>query len=274
MSESSKGELQMKDIRKILAIAGFDPSGGAGLQADIKVITAHKMYAMGAVTALTVQNTTGIRELMELPAPFVASQLEAIFEDIQPDAVKIGLLCTAPVVAAIASVLRNHKAKNIVLDPVMASTSGYDLMKKDTLAAVTEHLLPLADIVTPNLDEASAVTGFSITDESSMLKAAEEIARRFPSTAVLIKGGHLEESANDLLYVEGQARWYKQSRIDNPNTHGTGCSLSTAIACGLAAGHPLTIAVEDAKAYVTGAIRSGLNLGKGPGPLLHMWEYM
>lgn len=274
MSESSKGELQMKDIRKILAIAGFDPSGGAGIQADIKVITAHKMYAMGAVTALTVQNTTGVRDVMELPSQFVASQLEAIFEDIQPDAVKIGMLCTAPAITTIASVLQNHRAKNIVLDPVMASTSGHALMEKDTLAAIAEHLLPLADIVTPNLYEASALTGLAIADEGTMLQAAEELARRFPSTAILIKGGHLEESANDLLYVNGQARWYKQPRIDNPNTHGTGCSLSTAIACGLAAGHPLTIAVEDAKAYITGAIRAGLNLGHGPGPLLHMWEYM
>ena len=177
------------------------------------------------------------------------------------------------IVHTIAEKLREKDAKNIVLDPVIASTSGCDLITSDTLFAMVDELLPLVDIVTPNLPEAAAITGVAITDEDSMLKAAKVLTERFP-IAVLIKGGHLVESADDLLYADGKARWYKQTRIDNENTHGTGCALSTAIACGLAAGKPLTIAVEDAKAYITGAIRAGLNIGKGRGPLLHMWEYM
>lgn len=263
----------MKDIRKILTIAGSDPSGGAGIQADIKVITAHKMYAMNVSTRLTVQNTTGIRDIFVIPADFIAAQIDAIYEDIQPDAVKIGMVGNDVIVRIIAEKLREKKAKNIVLDPVIASTSGCTLITNETLFAIADELLPLVDIVTPNLAEAAAITGIAITDEASMLQAAKALTERFP-TAVLIKGGHLVESADDLLYADGKARWYKQERIENLNTHGTGCALSTAIACGLAAGKPLTIAVEDAKAYVTGAIRAGLDLGKGHGPLLHMWEYM
>lgn len=263
----------MKDIKKVLTIAGSDPSGGAGIQADIKTITAHKMYAMNISTALTVQNTTGIRDTFVIPPDFIAAQLDAIYEDIRPDAVKVGMVANDAIVRTIAEKLREKEAANVVLDPVIASTSGCDLITSDTLFAMVDELLPLADIVTPNLPEAAAITGVAITDEDSMLKAAEVLTERFP-TAVLIKGGHLVKSADDLLYADGKARWYKQARIDNENTHGTGCTLSTAIACGLAAGKPLTIAVEDAKAYITGAIRAGLDIGKGRGPLLHMWKYM
>ena len=263
----------MKDIKKILTIAGSDPSGGAGIQADIKTITAHKMYAMNISTALTVQNTIGIRDTFAIPPDFIAAQLDAIYDDIRPDAVKIGMVTNDAIARTIAEKLREKNIQNIVLDPVIASTSGCDLITSDTLFAMVDELLPIVDIVTPNLPEAAAITGVAITDEDSMLKAAEVLTERFPC-AVLIKGGHLVESADDLLYADGKARWYKQKRIDNRNTHGTGCALSTAIACGLAAGKPLTIAVEDAKAYVTGAIRAGLDIGKGRGPLLHMWEYM
>ena len=263
----------MKDIRKVLTIAGSDPSGGAGIQADIKTITAHKMYAMNISTALTVQNTMGIRDTFVIPPDFIAEQIDAIYDDIRPDAVKIGMVANDTIVHTIAEKLREKDAKNIVLDPVIASTSGCDLITSDTLFAMVDELLPLVDIVTPNLPEAATITGVAITDEDSMLKAAKVLTERFP-IAVLIKGGHLVESADDLLYADGKARWYKQTRIDNENTHGTGCALSTAIACGLAEGKPLTIAVEDAKAYITGAIRAGLDIGKGRGPLLHMWEYM
>ena len=236
----------MKHIRKVLTIAGSDPSGGAGIQADIKTITAHKMYAMNISTALTVQNTTGIRDTFVIPPDFIAEQIDAIYDDIRPDAVKVGMVANDAIVHTIADKLREKDAKNIVLDPVIASTSGCDLITSDTLFAMVDELLPLVDIVTPNLPEAAAITGVAITDEDSMLKAAKVLTERFP-IAVL---------------------------IDNENTHGTGCALSTAIACGLAEGKPLTIAVEDAKAYITGAIRAGLDIGKGRGPLLHMWEYM
>ena len=263
----------MKDIKKILTIAGSDPSGGAGIQADIKVITAHKMYAMNVSTGLTVQNTTGIRDIFIIPPDFIAAQIDAIYEDIRPDAVKVGMVGNDAIVRTVAGKLREKNAENIVLDPVISSTSGCSLITSETLFAMVDELLPLADIVTPNLAEAAAITGVAITDKDSMLRAAKALTERF-STAVLIKGGHLVESADDLLYADDQVRWYKQARIDNANTHGTGCALSTAIACGMAAGKPLTIAVEDAKAYITGAIRAGLDLGKGHGPLLHMWKYM
>ncbi len=263
----------MKNIKKILTIAGSDPSGGAGIQADIKVITAHKMYAMSISTALTVQNTKVIRDIFAVDPEFIAAQIDILYEDICPDAVKIGMVANELTASVLAKKLYEKKAANIVLDPVIAATNGGNLITSKTLFAIVEKLLPLAKIVTPNLSEAAAITGVAITDEASMLHAAKLLTEKAAS-AVLIKGGHLVESADDLLYVEGKARWYKQARIDNENTHGTGCSLSTAIACGLAAAKPLTLAVEDAKAYITGAIRAGLNLGKGQGPLLHMWEYM
>ena len=271
MSESSKGELQMKDIRKILAIAGFDPSGGAGLQADIKVITAHKMYAMGAVTALTVQNTTGIREVMELPAPFVASQLEAIFEDIQPDAVKIGMVSSTALIRVIAEKLNAYAANNIVVDPVMVATSGDRLISADAVEALCKELLPRAAIITPNIPEVEIMIGREITDAAGMEQAAVMIYERFRA-AVLMKGGHHVDDANDLLVDDKGARWFRGRRIATENTHGTGCTLSSAIASNLAQGMDLDTAVARAKEYLSGALAAGLNLGKGHGPMAHTFD--
>lgn len=264
-------------IKKVLTIAGSDCSGGAGIQADIKTITAHKMYAMSAVTALTAQNTTGVYGIFETTPEFVASQLDCIFNDIRPDAVKIGMVSNAGIINAIAEKLSFYKAENIVIDPVMVATSGSKLLIEGASETLIARLFPLGTIITPNIPEAEALSGINILNgvnsfsQQNMLRAAEVIAKNTRG-AVLIKGGHLECSADDLLFMDGTARWFPSERIDNPNTHGTGCTLSSAIACGLAAGLTIPEAVRTAKDYVTGALQAGLKLGKGHGPLDHMWN--
>lgn len=261
----------MNEIKKVLTIAGSDSSGGAGIQADIKTITAHKMYAMSAVTSLTAQNTTGVYAILDAPPEFVAKELDAIFTDIRPDAVKIGMVSQPGIIRAIAAKLREYGAKNIVADPVMIASSGSRLLSPDAMNALREELLPLADIITPNLPEAAVLTGHSIKDKQDMLRAAQEISA-FLKVAVLIKGGHLEDTADDLLYTNGKVCWFHGEKIANPNTHGTGCTLSSAIACNLAAGCTLPEAVQNAKEYLTGALRFGLDLGHGSGPLYHMYR--
>lgn len=258
-------------MKKVLTIAGSDCSGGAGIQADIKTITAHKMYAMSAITALTAQNTTGVYGILEAGADFVGQQLDCIFEDIRPDAVKIGMVSNADIIRMIAAKLRQYKAVNIVADPVMVSTSGSRLMEKEASEALVTELLPLADIITPNLPEAEVLCGFAVQDKDSCIKAAECIAQKI-STAVLIKGGHLKDTADDLLYCGGSAYWFAGRRIANPNTHGTGCTLSSAIACNLADGYGLKDSVQRAKDYITGALKADLNLGRGSGPLNHVYN--
>ncbi len=263
-------EVRVTYMKKVLTIAGSDCSGGAGIQADIKTITAHKMYAMSAITALTAQNTTGVFGIMEASADFVSQQLDCIFTDIRPDAVKIGMVSSSEIICAIAQKLIEYGAKNVVLDPVMVSTSGSKLLSDDAMEALKTRLLPLASIITPNIPEAETLCGFLIEGEEDMHRAAEAISKTLPG-AVLIKGGHQVNTANDLLYCGGEAHWFRGERVDNPNTHGTGCTLSSAIACNLAAGFLLEKSVENAKAYLTGALKDRLDLGSGAGPLNHTY---
>lgn len=257
-------------MKKVLSIAGSDSSGGAGIQADIKTITAHKMYAMTAVTALTAQNTTGVYGVEEASPEFVGKQLDCIFRDIFPDAVKIGMVSSQGIIQVIAEKLREYKAENIVIDPVMVATSGSALMAAGAGKALTEELFPLGSILTPNIPEAETLSKIKIRDCRDMEEAAKIISA-FTGGAVLVKGGHLTERADDLLYNKGKCIWLTGDRVDNPNTHGTGCTLSSAIACGLAAGKNLEESVRSAKTYITGALKAGLDLGQGNGPLNHMY---
>ena len=259
-------------MKKVLTIAGSDCSGGAGIQADIKTITVHKMYAMSAITALTAQNTTGVYGIMEVSPDFVGQQLDCIFTDIRPNAVKIGMVSSSAIINVIAEKLIEYKAENIVVDPVMVSTSGSRLLSDDAMSALVTQLLPLGRVITPNIPEAEALCGFKIESTDDMVRAASAISK-FASGAILIKGGHLAGRASDLLYADGKARWFSEDKVDNPNTHGTGCTLSSAVACNLAAGFNLEESIERAKAYITGALKSGLNLGKGSGPLNHTFAF-
>lgn len=258
-------------IKKVLTIAGSDSSGGAGIQADIKTIAAHKMYAMSVITALTAQNTTGVYGISEVTPEFIEQQIDCIFTDIYPDAVKIGMVSNSKIIESIAKKLKEYNAKNIVVDPVMVSTSGSKLLSDEAQNALISKLLPLGTVITPNIPEAEVLCGFSINNEEEMVKAAKEISK-FYSGAILIKGGHLINDAIDLLYEDGNIRWYSERRIDNPNTHGTGCTLSSAIACNLADGKSLYESIKNAKSYLTGALETMLDLGKGSGPLDHMYK--
>jgi hydroxymethylpyrimidine/phosphomethylpyrimidine kinase len=258
-------------MKTVLTIAGSDSSGGAGIQADIKTIAAHKVYAMSAITALTAQNTTGVSGVFESSPEFVGLQLDCIFTDIFPDAVKIGMVSNPAIIEVIADKLVEYKARNIVADPVMVATSGSKLMSDGAIDTLITRLLPLADVITPNLQEAEHLWGSSIDTEEEMVKAAIEISEKI-NTAVLIKGGHLADNANDLLYADGKVIWFKAPQIDNPNTHGTGCTLSSAIASNLALGYSLEDSIRNAKEYITGALLDGLNLGKGSGPLNHCYR--
>ncbi len=257
-------------MKTVLTIAGSDSSGGAGIQADIKTITTHKLYAMSAITALTAQNTTGVYGIFETSPEFVGLQLDCIFRDIPPDAVKIGMVSNEAIMRVIAEKLVYYNAKNIVVDPVMVSTSGSKLLSDTGIEALKAFLLPLATVITPNIPEAECLWGQPIEDKEDMILAAKDISQLSPS--VLIKGGHLKGSADDLLYLKGQPFWFEAPKVENPNTHGTGCTLSSAIACNLATGHSLSESVRMAKAYITGALKAGLNLGKGSGPLNHCFN--
>jgi len=259
-------------MKKVLTIAGSDCSGGAGIQADIKTITAHKVYAMSAVTALTAQNTTGVFGVLEASPAFVGQQLDCIFTDIFPDAIKIGMVSNSQIIAIIVKKLKQYHAKNIVVDPVMISTSGDRLLNEDTMEAVLKKLLPIADVITPNIPEAEALCEMKILGTEDMLYAAQKIAKVLKG-GVLLKGGHLADTADDLLFADGKAIWVKGERIKNSNTHGTGCTLSSAIACNLASGYSIEESVKKAKEYITGALKDGLNLGKGSGPLNHCFGF-
>ena len=258
------------EIKKVLTIAGSDSSGGAGIQADIKTITAHKLYAMSAITALTAQNTTGVYGIMDATPEFVANQLDCIFTDIRPDAVKIGMVSNSAIIEVIAEKLKEYKAENIVVDPVMVATSGSKLLNDDACETLITKLLPLGTVITPNIPEAEVLCGFEIKNKDDMIKAAEKISETI-KCGILIKGGHLVSTATDLLYENGKITWFSTERIDNPNTHGTGCTLSSAIASNLAKGYPLDISIQNAKNYLTGALRTMLDLGKGSGPLEHTY---
>ena len=255
-------------MRTALSIAGSDSCGGAGIQADIKTMTMNGVYAMSAVTALTAQNTTGVAGISEVSPEFLKSQLNMVFEDIYPDAVKIGMVSSAELIEAIAERLTFYGAKNIVVDPVMVATSGSKLLKTDAVSALTEKLLPLAAVATPNIPEAEILSGMTIRTREDMELAAKKIAEE-NSCAVLLKGGHSLSDADDILWSGGAAKWFKGKRIDNPNTHGTGCTLSSAIAANLAKGFSLDEAVERAKDYISEALAAMLDLGKGSGPMNH-----
>ncbi len=257
-------------MKKVLTIAGSDSSGGAGIQADIKTITVHKMYAMSVITALTAQNTTGVYGILEADRDFVANQLDCVFTDIFPDAVKIGMVSNAGIIEVIADKLKQYTAKNIVVDPVMVATSGSSLIAGGASRTLVSRLFPLADIITPNIPEAAALSGIKIETPEDMIRAAEIIKPKVKG-AVLVKGGHLVNDATDLLYTDGGCSWLSSPRIDNPNTHGTGCTLSSAIACNLAKGLSVEESVKNAKSYLAGAIGAMLDLGKGRGPLDHMY---
>lgn len=258
-------------MRTALSIAGSDCSGGAGIQADLKTMTMNGVYAMSAITALTAQNTTGVRGILESSPEFLKSQIDAIFEDIYPDAVKIGMVSSTELIQVISERLVYYQAKNIVVDPVMVATSGSALMKTDAVAALMEELLPIAAVVTPNIAEAEILSGLTIHNEKDMERAAKKIGEEH-SCAVLLKGGHSLNDANDLLYNKGEQTWFYGKRIDNPNTHGTGCTLSSAIAANLAKGFSLNAAVKRAKEYISGALEAQLDLGKGQGPMKHCFN--
>ena len=255
-------------MKVALTIAGSDCSGGAGIQADIKTMTTNGVFAESVVTALTSQNTTGVFGVFESSPEFVTQQLDAVFTDIYPDAVKIGMVSSAPIIKAIAEGLKKYEAKNIVIDPVMVSTSGSKLLQDDAISTLEEVLFPLATLLTPNIPEAEILSDIKINSAEDMTNAAEIIGKKY-NAAVLLKGGHSINDANDLLYSNGESKWFSGKRIDNPNTHGTGCTLSSAIASNLAKGMNLDEAVESAKAYISGALAAMLDLGKGSGPMNH-----
>ena len=264
-------EERMRKMRTALTIAGSDSSGGAGIQADIKTMTANGVFAMSAITALTAQNTTGVAGIMEASPEFLKQQIDCIFTDIRPDAVKIGMVSSAELIIAIAEKLAEYQAENIVVDPVMVATSGAKLISDDAIDTLKERLLPMADILTPNIPESEVLSGMEIRTEEDMIKAAEKISENY-HCAVLLKGGHQLNDANDLLYRKGSYRWFYGKRIDNPNTHGTGCTLSSAIASNLAKGFDMDTSVERAKAYISGALGAMLDLGKGSGPMNHAFD--
>ena len=258
-------------MKTTLTIAGSDCSGGAGIQADIKTMTLNGVYAMSVITALTAQNTTGVSAISEVTPDFLKAQLDAVFQDIFPDAVKIGMVSSCELIQVIADRLKYYEVKNVIVDPVMVATSGSALMKNDAVQKLTEELMPLAALVTPNIPEAEVLSGKAIGSREDMCEAAKYIGDTY-DCAVLLKGGHSINDANDLLYANGEFTWFEGKRIDNPNTHGTGCTLSSAIAANLAKGFTLTEAVKRAKEYISGALSAMLDLGKGVGPMNHAFN--
>ena len=258
-------------MKTALTIAGSDSSGGAGIQADLKTMTANGVYAESAITALTAQNTTGVQGIFEVTPEFLKLQLDSIFTDIRPDAVKIGMVSSAGLIGTIADKLTEYKAQNIVVDPVMVATSGSRLISEDAIGALKSRLLPLALVLTPNVPEAEVLSDMEIHSAEDMERAAELISGNY-GCSVLIKGGHNLNDANDLLIHEGRKVWFNGRRINNPNTHGTGCTLSSAIASNLAKGYDLETSVERAKDYISGALAAMLDLGKGSGPMNHAFD--
>lgn len=254
-----------------LTIAGVDGSGGAGILADIKTMTAHGVYGMAAVAALTVQNTTGVYGVEAASPRLLEEQIRVVFEDIPPESTKTGMLFSAELIEATAKMLRKYDAPHVVVDPVMVSTSGARLLQEDAVRVLQDRLFPLAEVITPNIPEAEALAGMAIRSEADRIAAAEKIHRAC-GCAVLCKGGHGVGTADDLLIDGDGVHWYRGARIGNPNTHGTGCTLSSAIAANLALGKDLQEAVGAAKDYLTGALRSGLDLGRGSGPLDHCYR--
>ena len=257
-------------MKTALTIAGSD-SGGAGIQADLKTMTMNGVFGMSAITALTAQNTVGVQGIFEVTPEFLGMQIDSVFTDIRPDAVKIGMVSAVDLISVIAERLRAYHAENIVVDPVMVATSGAKLINDDAISALREKLLPLATVVTPNIPEAEVLSGRRITNSEEMEEAAKIISRTY-HCVVLCKGGHRVNDANDLLFDGERGRWFYGKRIDNPNTHGTGCTLSSAIAANLAKGDTLETAVARAKEYLSGALAAMLDLGAGSGPMNHAFD--
>lgn len=270
-------------MKTALTIAGSDSSGGAGLQADMKAMEANGVYAMSAITALTAQNTTGVQGIFDVPPEFLAAQIDSVFADIQPDAVKIGMVSAAPLVATIAERMRAHKPAWLIVDPVMVATSGAQLITSDAIEALKAELFPLADLLTPNIPEAQVLSGLGIANQAEMVRAAHAIADTYQAS-VLLKGGHAVADANDLLVTPassasagstgGSEQWFTGKRIQTVNTHGTGDTLASAIAANLAKGFALPDAIARAKQYLTAALAYGLDLGAGGGPMNHAFAIM
>ena len=258
-------------MKTALTIAGSDCSGGAGIQADLKTMTMNGVYAMSAITALTAQNTTGVRAIQESTPDFLKQQIDAVFEDIYPDAVKIGMVASSELIRVIADRLKYYDAKNVVIDPVMVASAGSSLMKQNAVQTLITELLPISTLVTPNIPEAQVLSGMSIQNKEDMIAAAKQIGDNY-HCAVLLKGGHSINDANDLLYANGELYWFEGKRINNPNTHGTGCTLSSAIASNLAKGFTLTESIQRAKDYISGALAAMLDLGEGSGPMNHAFD--
>lgn len=257
-------------MKTALTIAGSDSSGGAGIQADLKTMTAHGVYGMSAITALTAQNTTGVCGILEVDKEFLVKQLDCILTDIFPDSVKTGMLSSSEIIRTAADKLKEYKARNIVVDPVMVATSGARLISEEAIGTLKEKLLGLADIITPNIPEAEVLSEIKISSKEDMIRAAEIIYKSF-GCAVLCKGGHGVSDADDLLFDSEGYTWFLGKRINNPNTHGTGCTLSSAIASNLAGGCDMKTSVKYAKEYISKALESMLDLGRGCGPLNHMF---
>ncbi|MCQ2241780.1 bifunctional hydroxymethylpyrimidine kinase/phosphomethylpyrimidine kinase [Treponema sp.] len=259
-------------METVLTIAGSDSIGGAGIQADIKTITCNGAYAMSAITAMTAQNTLGVKSIQESTPEFLADQIDAVFTDIVPDAVKIGMVSNPELIKVIAEKLKFYRAKNIVIDPVMVATSGSKLIADKAVETLTAELFPIATLITPNIPEAEILCGNKITSEDEMVLAAKEISTRY-GINVLVKGGHSINDANDVLYGSNEFLWFTSERIENENTHGTGCTLSSAIATYLAKENPLECAVQLAKNYITECLKAGLDLGHGSGPMMHNYIF-
>jgi hydroxymethylpyrimidine/phosphomethylpyrimidine kinase len=259
------------NVPKALTIAGSDSGGGAGIQADLKTFSAFRVFGMSVLTAVTAQNSLGVQGVFNLPPEFVARQIDSVLSDFGADAVKIGMLSTAAIAETVAERLRNYRQGRIVVDPVMIAKSGDPLLQPDAQAALVRAVLPLADVVTPNLHEASALAGMHVDSEAEMEEAARRILALGPRT-VLVKGGHLKDAATDILWNGRELTRFSVPRIESSNTHGTGCTFSSAIAAGLARGRPLGDAIREAKAYVTAAIRDGFAAGRGVGALRHFLE--
>lgn len=255
-------------MKAVLSIAGSDSSGGAGIQADLKTMIMNGVYGMTAVTALTAQNTTGVTGILEISPEFLEKQIDAVFQDIRPDAVKIGMVSSGALMKTIAECLKKYQAENIVVDPVMVATSGSSLMESEAVSALKEYLLPLASVATPNIPEAEILFGREIRSGEEMEQAAKQISREY-GCAVLCKGGHSLNDASDYLFDGKKGMWFRGERIHNPNTHGTGCTLSSAIASNLAKGYSMEDAVQKAKEYISGALAAMLDLGRGSGPMDH-----